>query len=321
MAAATCEALQRVIVGKSGKFDQTEPVRFPADHAMMAAMCSLLETTFAQHTSGWVPAAEQVVNTVYLLAERPDDVCGRVLHALNAQAFAPATADTVDHAGSAEDMLTKLLFFAGHVALKQLVHTEVVLSEMKRRRAITEERQHKRKQASKASAKSDDAEEDMGVGGASAEDAEADFMQDVCENELLLGDTLLSVYTPLVVAVCRAPARFQGVALQSAAVLALTKFMCTSSVVCEQHLQLLFTLLKTSQHAKVRSNAIIALGDLAFRFPNLIEPWTAHLYGPYVLWQGRDERDGSLLLLQQGRRRSCGRQRQCSDAKGEIKER
>lgn len=30
----------------------------------------------------------------------------------------------------------------------------------------------------------------------------------------------------------------------------------------------------------VRSNLIIALGDLAFRFPNLLEPWTERIYGP-----------------------------------------
>jgi len=30
----------------------------------------------------------------------------------------------------------------------------------------------------------------------------------------------------------------------------------------------------------VRCNLVIALGDLAFRFPNLVEPWTAHLYQP-----------------------------------------
>ena len=28
----------------------------------------------------------------------------------------------------------------------------------------------------------------------------------------------------------------------------------------------------------IRANAIVALGDLTFRFPNLIEPWTPHLY-------------------------------------------
>jgi condensin complex subunit 1 len=29
-----------------------------------------------------------------------------------------------------------------------------------------------------------------------------------------------------------------------------------------------------------RSNLIIAVGDLTIRFPNLLEPWTAHIYQP-----------------------------------------
>lgn len=28
----------------------------------------------------------------------------------------------------------------------------------------------------------------------------------------------------------------------------------------------------------MRSNCIISLGDLAFRFPNVLEPWTEHMY-------------------------------------------
>ena len=31
----------------------------------------------------------------------------------------------------------------------------------------------------------------------------------------------------------------------------------------------------------IRANTIIALGDLTFRFPNLIEPWTTNLYARY----------------------------------------
>lgn len=35
-----------------------------------------------------------------------------------------------------------------------------------------------------------------------------------------------------------------------------------------------------SVEPSVRSNLVIALGDLAFRFPNLLEPWTERIYGP-----------------------------------------
>ena len=30
----------------------------------------------------------------------------------------------------------------------------------------------------------------------------------------------------------------------------------------------------------MRCNLVIAIGDLAFRFPNLLEPWTANMYKP-----------------------------------------
>lgn len=30
----------------------------------------------------------------------------------------------------------------------------------------------------------------------------------------------------------------------------------------------------------MRSNLVIAMGDLAFRFPNYLEPWTAFMYKP-----------------------------------------
>ena len=41
----------------------------------------------------------------------------------------------------------------------------------------------------------------------------------------------------------------------------------------------MFTILEKSQHPLIRANTIIALGDLNFRFPNLLEPWTPNLYG------------------------------------------
>ena len=30
----------------------------------------------------------------------------------------------------------------------------------------------------------------------------------------------------------------------------------------------------------IRCNLVIAMGDLAFRFPNLLEPWTHEMYQP-----------------------------------------
>lgn len=45
-----------------------------------------------------------------------------------------------------------------------------------------------------------------------------------------------------------------------------------------EQLSLLFTLLEKSEDSAIRSNIVIAVGDMALRFPNLVEPWTANIY-------------------------------------------
>merc|ERR1712238_615384 len=56
--------------------------------------------------------------------------------------------------------------------------------------------------------------------------------------------------------------------------------MCVSSSFCEQNLPLLFTALANAptEDVTLRANTVIALGDLAFRFPNEVEPYTPRLY-------------------------------------------
>ncbi|KAK3753481.1 hypothetical protein QZH41_009881 [Actinostola sp. cb2023] len=122
------------------------------------------------------------------------------------------------------------------------------------------------------------AEEDMGLTGATADDVESEYIRKICEQEIVTGQNLLALLRPLLVCICSNPSRFSDPGLQAAVTLALAKFMLVSSEFCESHLQLLFTVLEKSPHATIRANTIIALGDLTFRFPNLLEPWTSHLY-------------------------------------------
>ena len=60
--------------------------------------------------------------------------------------------------------------------------------------------------------------------------------------------------------------------------LTLAKLMLMSSTFCEENLQLLFTLMEKSEEPVVRANLIVAAGDLSFRFPNTLEPWTPNMY-------------------------------------------
>ena len=99
-------------------------------------------------------------------------------------------------------------------------------------------------------------DDEMGVGGAVAEDAEAEYIRKICEHEILtgiltifiikvwvtfaskydiyllrnksfsiLGNNLLSIFAPVAVMVCSNPTKYKSVELQSAASLALSKFM------------------------------------------------------------------------------------------------
>ena len=84
---------------------------------------------------------------------------------------------------------------------------------------------------------------------------------------------------PFVVQLCSHPAVTQGPELlRGAALAALTRFMVLDAQFCEDHLKLIFSRLKVESD-KGTPRRYVALGDLAFRFPNAVEPWTEHLYG------------------------------------------
>uniref|UniRef100_A0AAQ5YE99 Condensin complex subunit 1 n=1 Tax=Amphiprion ocellaris TaxID=80972 RepID=A0AAQ5YE99_AMPOC len=121
-------------------------------------------------------------------------------------------------------------------------------------------------------------EEELGLIGASADDTEAELIRKICETELLAEENLLSAFLPLLVRVCSSPGRYSHPQLTTAACLALSQYMMISPSVCEENIRLMFTVLERSALPVVRANAIIALGDLTVRFPNILEPWTQNLY-------------------------------------------
>lgn len=41
-------------------------------------------------------------------------------------------------------------------------------------------------------------------------------------------------------------------------------------------------MLEKTEHSDVKINLILAFGDLTFRFPNILEPWTVYFYNRYV---------------------------------------
>ncbi|CAG8800354.1 831_t:CDS:2, partial [Gigaspora rosea] len=93
------------------------------------------------------------------------------------------------------------------------------------------------------------------------------------EKELLFGETsLLAVFGQLISNICKT---YNHHTLQICATLALAKLMCVSSEFCEN---LLFTILERSNEPTIRSNIIIALGDMTVCFNNIIDENINYLY-------------------------------------------
>uniref|UniRef100_A0A667WY90 Condensin complex subunit 1 n=1 Tax=Myripristis murdjan TaxID=586833 RepID=A0A667WY90_9TELE len=235
----------------------------------------------------WQSFMEQAVRLLYFLAESPDQLCSRLL-----QRSARLLSDQIAEGGEVNKdagqlqvncvCLAQLLALCGCVAFWQVSHLErSVSTELRRRRGEKEEREEKEKGPSnktKQAANESAVEEELGLIGASAEDTEAELIRKICETELLAEENLLSAFLPLLVKVCSSPGRYSHPQLTTAACLALSQYMMISPSVCEDHIRLLFTVLERSTLPVVRANAIIALGDLTVRFPNILEPWTQNLY-------------------------------------------
>ncbi|XP_077998535.1 condensin complex subunit 1-like [Glandiceps talaboti] len=287
----TCNALLKLTKKKKLKGAVAEePLRFPQDHDMFVKLTNVMVTGIERYSDKfWIPMAEQATNVIYRMAEHPDVICTDLLKQLvNAVMNTNNTDNNDSQDGELKChpmMLTRFLALVGHVAFQQLYHLDVgVLGELKRRRTIQENKKEA-EQNKKSNRKSDGGktkepslEEELGLTGAVADDAEAEYMKKVLDTDIVTGTNLLALFTPLITTICLNSNKYTNPELRAAANMTLAKFMLVSSEYCETHLQLLFTLLEKAQETNIRANTIIALGDLTVRFPNLIEPWTPNLY-------------------------------------------
>ncbi|KAJ4991414.1 condensin complex subunit 1 [Stagonosporopsis vannaccii] len=193
--------------------------------------------------------------------------------------------------------LSQLLFIVGHVAIKQIVHLELCELEFKRRKAEKEKdkkaaprnsvapdptpmKKGRRRGAIKDPTPALEAEaDDLDLMAGTNEDDFTDAIAQVRERELLFGpQSLLANFGSLVSDICANNTSYNHPTLQAQAALCLGKLMCVSQTYCQNNLDLLLIILERSQDAVVRSNLVIALGDMAVCFNHLIEQDTESLY-------------------------------------------
>jgi condensin complex subunit 1 len=193
--------------------------------------------------------------------------------------------------------LSQLLFIVGHVAIKQIVHLELCELEFKRRKAEKEKnttpaqrkslaaenpspvKKGRRKAAKEPTPAPEDPADELDLMAGTTEDDFTEAIAHIRERELLFGDqSLLANFGPLVADICSNNTSYPHPTLQAQAALCLAKLMCVSSEYCEGNLGLLLTILERSKDAVVRSNLVVALGDMAVCFNHLIDENTDFLY-------------------------------------------
>ncbi|ORY60746.1 condensin component [Pseudomassariella vexata] len=189
--------------------------------------------------------------------------------------------------------LSQLVFIVGHIAIKQIVHLELCELDFKRRKQEKEKMASSlpaeetstlsgrgRKSRSKTAAPvPEDEGDELDLIGGTTEDDFTEAMAHIRERELLFGpQSMLANFGPMVAEICARSDVYKDKGLQAAATLALAKLMCVSSEYCEEHLPLLITIMERSPDPTVRSNVVIALGDMAVCFNHLIDENTDFLY-------------------------------------------
>lgn len=110
-----------------------------------------------------------------------------------------------------------------------------------------------------------------------------DSLREAAEAEIIRGkfsSSLVAAYAPAVVAICSRPAVLGAhPLLRGAAIAALCRLCAVDAAFCEKNLGLLFTALRDTKEASTKAALLVSFADLAFRFPNAMEPWTEHFYG------------------------------------------
>ncbi|KAF1809038.1 hypothetical protein P152DRAFT_404082 [Eremomyces bilateralis CBS 781.70] len=313
LARYTCIALRRIYDGgkQTGKRESPTAAKLPNDHIVLVQLADLVES--ASDSKEWFGVAEQAIGAIYALSKLPDTLCTEVLRRMTKSVFRPNQTDSrpASSSGSVANdgtglpsprsekstgpgkqrttaALSQLLFVVGHVAIKQIVHLELIEQDFKRRKAANEKLSvaensekgdaspTKRKPGEKPQSEEQD-ELDLMAG--TTEDDFTEALAHVREQELLYDpQSLLYNFGPMVAEICGNNTRYNDPILQSQSALCMAKLMCVSAEYCEQHLALLLTILERSKDPIVRSNLVVGLADMAVCFNHLVDENTDFLY-------------------------------------------
>lgn len=232
-------------------------------------------------TLQWFSTAEHAIKAIFVISPEPEVACKNIIVGM----YNTTLREGITSVHSLR--LARFFHVLGQIALNLLVYTEALSGSVRRANAKRslkkQEEADKAKNQKRANNESSDEEDAIEAELGVAAEAEAENerrLAEIAENEIV-GRNLISMFAPLLArVVSNEGGKFNSEILMQASTLALCKFMCVSSSFCEKHLPLLFTALANAppEDTTMRANTVIALGDLAFRFPNEVEPYTPRMY-------------------------------------------
>ncbi|EPQ62981.1 Bgt-1444 [Blumeria graminis f. sp. tritici] len=297
----TCIALGRInSTERKTKVERAQFAKLSNDHLVLQRLAAMV--AIETDNKEWYGVAEQALNAIYALSQHPDTLCSEILRKKSYSVFQrretqtqqynkdtnasrlltpppeePEDPEIPENRVKGSVVLSQLLFIVGHIAIKQIVYLE--LCELHFKRVKAEAEKIKVPAAESANQSTMDASDDLDLIGGTTEDDFTEAIAHIRERELLYGDkSLLANFGPLATEICSNIMTYRDQNLQAAATLCLAKLMCVSSEYCESNLPLLITILERSENPIIRSNAVVALGDIAVCFNHLIDENTDFLY-------------------------------------------
>ncbi|KDP26245.1 hypothetical protein JCGZ_22491 [Jatropha curcas] len=245
----------------------------------------------------WYAAADKAIAAIYTIHPTPEIAAADIVKQSFSSVFdcngGQELQSDID-SGSTKALtavqvskLGRYLFVASHVAMNQLLYIESCVRKIQKQKTTREKKVADDQNVHNTGIEPANTQNvnninaELGVAG--SEDAILDTLSERAEQEIVSGSSseknLIGLCAPFLSKLCRNFTLMQKYpVLQASGMLALCRFMIIDSNFCDANLQLLFTVVESAPSETVRSNCTIALGDLAVRFPNLLEPWTENMY-------------------------------------------
>lgn len=251
---------------------------------IMEQLCAVARGDWCLDTSEkdsteWFATAEQAIAALFVISPEPEVACADIIRGMHNQTLGSSSVEECH-----PRRLARFFHVLGHIALKLLVYTEALSGAVRRgtaKKTLKKQEEADKKKVKGAQASSEDDQIEAELGMAAEIEAENERkVAEIAEKEIV-GRGLLSIFGPILVrVVANEGNRFNSELLRQTSTLALCKFMCVSCCFCEKHLPVIFTALANApaEDVVLRANTVIALGDLAFRFPNEVEPYTPRMY-------------------------------------------